>query len=132
MKITDKYFIMKMLEAIIVGVEFCILILTAFMLKLAWAEITSLQLVSLGLGLIGLIGLIGFLSNAEAWTLKLAAKAGIAITLTCLYMSSQECAECAVETFKIMIILIGLTCIAAILAQVVIAKLISRDRAQNK
>lgn len=117
---------MKMLEAVIIGGGFCVLILTAFVLKLAWAEITALQLISLGLGSIGLIG---FLSNAEAWTLKLAAKAGIAITLTCLYISSGEC---AVETIKIMIILIGLTCIAAILAQVVIAKLISRDRAQNK
>ena len=120
---------MKMLEAVIIGGGFCILILTAFVLKLAWTEITNLQLISLGLGSIGVVG---FLSNAEAWALKLAAKAGIAITLTCLYMSSQECVECAVETFKIMIILIGLTCIAAILAQVVIAKLISRDRAQNK
>lgn len=129
MKFTNKYFIMKMLEAVIIGGGFCVLILTAFVLKLAWAEITNLQLISLGLGSIGVVG---FLSNAEAWTLKLAAKAGIAITLTCLYMSSQECAECAVETFKIMIILIGLTCIAAILAQVVIAKLISNDRKQNK
>ena len=129
MKITNKYFIMKMLEVMIIGGGFCILILTAFVLKLAWVEVTNLQLISLGLGAIGVAG---FLSNAEAWALKLAAKAGIAITLTCLYMSSQECIECAVETFKIMIILIGLTCIAAILAQVVIAKLISRDRAQNK
>ncbi len=129
MKITSKHFIMNMLEAIVIGGGFCILILTAFVLKLAWAEITNLQLISLGLGSIGVVG---FLSNAEAWALKLAAKAGIAITLTCLYMSSQECVECTVETFKIMIILIGLTCIAAILAQVVIAKLISRDRAQNK
>ena len=129
MKITSKHFIMNMLEAIVIGGGFCILILTAFVLKLAWAEITNLQLISLGLGSIGVVG---FLSNAEAWALKLAAKAGIAITLTCLYMSSQECVECTVETFKIMIILIGLSCIAAILAQVVIAKLLSRDRAQNK
>jgi hypothetical protein len=119
--------VLTVLELVIVGGVFCILIPTAFILKMSWAKISNVQIVLLAIGTVGLLGL---LLNAKGWMLKQAAKASIAITLTCLYITSRGCTECAVATFKMTVIIIGIVCIAAVLAQVPIAYLIKKENGQ--
>ena len=126
---TNKYIIMQLLDLAIVTGVFSISLHLVLIMLLNWANLTIPQVVGITACLVWSLS---FLFNSKLWTLKKAAVIGAGFVLATLLIAGTGCLKCTVHTFITAIAVMGVICIAAVLAQVVIAKLISRDRAQNK
>lgn len=120
---------MQLLDLAIVTGVFSISLHLVLIMLLNWANLTIPQVVGITACLVWSLS---FLFNSKLWTLKKAAVIGAGFVLATLLIAGTGCLKCTVHTFITAIAVMGVICIAAVLAQVVIAKLISRDRAQNK
>ena len=120
---------MKLLDLAIVTGVFSISLHLSLVMLLDWANLTIPQIVGIT---VCMIWSLNFLFNSELWTVKKAAVIGSGFVLATLFIAGTDCLKCTVHTFITAIAVMGVICIATVLAQVVVAKLISRDRAQNK
>lgn len=126
---TNKYLIMGLLDLLIVTTVFSISLHLVLIMLLDWANLTIPHIVGIT---VCTVWALSFLFNSKLWALKKAAVIGSGFVLATLLIAGTGCLKCTVHAFITAIAVMGVICIAAILAQVVIAKLISRDRAQNK
>ena len=125
----NKYLIMALLDLAIVAGVFSIALHLWLIILLNWVNLTIPQVVGITACLVWALS---FLFNAKLWTLKKAAIIGSGFVLATLLIAGTDCLKCTVHTFITAIAVMGVICIAAVLAQVVVAKLINRDREQNK
>lgn len=126
---SNKYLIMQLLDlAIVIGV-FSISLHLSLVMLLDWANLTIPQIVGMT---IYMIWSLNFLFNSKLWAVKKATVISSGFVLATIFIAGTDCIECTINTFIMAIAIMGSICITAILAQVVVAKLINRDKAQNK
>lgn len=126
---TNKYLIMQLLDLAMISGVFSISLHLILVMLLDWANLTIPQVAGIT---ICLIWILRFLFNSKLWALKKAAVIGSGFVLATLLIAGTDCLKCTVHAFITAIAVMGVICIAAVLAQVVVAKLINRDREQNK
>jgi hypothetical protein len=116
---------MALLDLAIVAGVFSIALHLWLIILLNWVNLTIPQVVGITACLVWALS---FLFNAKLWTLKKAAIIGVgSVVLSTLVIAQKDCAKCTVDTFIITIAVIGSICIAATLAQGVVAYLIKKE-----
>ena len=121
---SNKYFILKLLQLTIVAGVCCMALQVFLIVILDWSEITNLQLTGLTMGLIGMLNI---LYNSELWTLKIAALSSAGFVLSSLYLVSDKDVKFCISTLITGIVVIGAGTILAVLLKLAVAHLIKKE-----